>query len=322
MHRAVTADELGPIENYSLRSRESSPLAPDQVRIAVKAAGVSFADVLMASGRYQYTPPVPFVPGSEFAGVVEETGADVGNLSVGQSVLATSLGGAFAESVAVAAAGVQPMPENMSFEMASVFKVSLLTAWHGIVDRGHLSPREILLVLGAGGATGHAAVQVGKYLGARVIASASSEDKRAAALGAGADAAVEAGSPGWREDVKRANDGRAVDVVFDPVGGDSTEVAFRILAPGGRHLVVGFPRGIPSLPTNLALLKGASLVGVYVNQLDPRRAGEHMNKLCALASHGLFHPRVAETLPLERFAEAMRLASEGRTAGRIVLVMD
>lgn len=325
MSRAVIADELGPLENYTLRDYQPGEPGAGEVRIAIKAAGVSFVDVLNATGQYQSKAPVPFIPGSEFAGVIEAVGDNVEDLSVGQSVIASSWGGAFAEAAVVPAVSVRVMPQGMGFGEAAVFKVSALTVWHALVDRGQLQPGETLLVLGAGGATGYAAVQLGHYLGAKVIASASTKAKREMALAGGAEAVIDARSDNWREDVKTANNGKPVDVVFDPVGGDSTEPAFRCLAVNGRHLIVGFPRGIASLPTNLPLLKSASLVGVNLQQLslsDPAKAASNSERVFELAAQGLLTPMVAQTYPLEGFADAMHQVSEGKSAGRIVLVME
>ena len=324
MTRAVIADRLGPIQNYALRAYDPGLLKPTHVRIAVKAAGVSFVDVLTAEGKYHVQPPVPFIPGSECAGIIEAVGSEVRGLAVGQRVVASSFGGIFAETVNVPARSVKAMPECMSFEEASVFSVSFTTVWHALVDRAQLKAGETLLVLGAGGATGYAAVQLGKHLGARLIASASSEAKRDLALAGGADVAVDARSATWRDDVLAANGGKPVDIVFDPVGGAATEPAFRSLAWNGRHLIVGFPAGIAFLPTNLPLLKGASLVGVNLRRFgetEPERAFANVETVFALAAQGIFKPAVAKTLPLERFAEAMADAASGESAGRIVLVI-
>jgi len=323
--RAVMAEQLGPIANYALRPHDPGQPKPNQVRISVRAAGVSFVDVLTAAGKYHVVPPTPFIPGSECAGLVAAMGAEVQGLSLGQHVVATGFGGIFADVANLNARSVWPMPPNLSFEEAAVFSVSYTTVWHALVDRGRLRAGETLLVLGAGGATGYAAVQVGKHLGARVIASASSEAKRQMVLAGGADAVVDARSATWREDLKRANSGRPLDVVFDPVGGEATEAAFRTLGWDGRHLVVGFPGGIASLRTNLPLLKAASLIGVNLRQfgeVDLQRAESNRDKVFTLAAQGLFRPVVARTLPLARFAEAMAAAAGGHDAGRIVLVMD
>ncbi|HMO77560.1 MAG TPA: zinc-binding dehydrogenase, partial [Sphingopyxis sp.] len=225
--RAVRADELGPPANYALVDHDPGPPSPTQVRISIRAAGISFVDVLTAGGGYQVKPPVPFIPGSECAGVIEAVGSEVSDLAVGDKVVASGWGGMFAEAVNLPARVVRRMPEALSFEEAAVFPVSYATAWHALVDRGQLTAGETLLVLGAGGATGYAAVQIGRHLGARVIGSASSEEKRALALAGGADAAIDARGGDWRDQVKAANGGKGVDVVFDPVGGEATDPAFR-----------------------------------------------------------------------------------------------
>jgi len=323
--RAVRADELGPPENYALVDHDPGPPSPTQVRISIRAAGISFVDVLTAGGGYQVKPPVPFIPGSECAGVIEAVGADVTGLAIGDKVVASGWGGLFAEATNLPARTVRKMPGALLFEEAAVFPVSYATAWHALVDRGRLAAGETLLVLGAGGATGYAAVQIGKHLGARVIGSASSEAKRALAIAGGADAVVDARGEDWREQVKAANHGKGVDVVFDPVGGEATDPAFRSLAWNGRHLVIGFPAGIAALRTNLPLLKGASLVGVDVRQFgifEPERSETNRSALFALAAEGKFRPAIARRYPLEEFRAAMEDAAAGKSAGRIVLVMD
>lgn len=323
--RAVIADTLGPPANYRLVLRDPGPPSPTQLRIAIKAAGISFVDVLTAAGGYQVKPPTPYIPGSECAGVVEAVGAEVADFAVGDRVVASGWGGLFAEAANLPARMVRKMPAALSFDEAAVFPVSYATAWHALVDRGGLQPDETLLVLGAGGATGYAAVQIGKHLGARVIGSASSDAKRALALAGGADAAVEARGAAWREAVKAANDGKGIDVVFDPVGGDATDPAFRSLAWNGRHLVVGFPAGIAALRTNLPLLKGASLIGVDVRQFgifEPLKSEANRDTLFALAAAGSLRPAIARSYRLEEFRPAMEDAASGQSAGRIVLTMD
>lgn len=324
MRRAVIADQLGPLDNYSLREFDPGTPAEGQVKVAVRAAGVSFVDILNATGQYQARASVPFIPGSEFSGVVDAVGEGVQGLQIGQRVMASCWGGAFAESAVVPTAAVDLIPDNMSFEQAAVFRISALTVWHALVDRGQLKAGESLLVMGAGGATGYAAVQLGRLLGAKVIASASNPQKRAMAEAAGAAVSIDAAAADWRAEVKQANAGRPVDVVFDPVGGSGTEAAFRCLAVNGRHLVVGFPRGIPSLPTNLALLKGASLVGVNLQQLsqtDPEKAAQNTAQVLELAAEGHLLPEIARRYPLQDFAQAMAEVAGGATAGRVVLTM-
>lgn len=325
MPRAVMADQLGPPDNYHLVDHDPGPPSPTQVSISIKAAGISFVDVLTASGGYQVKPPVPFIPGSECAGVVAAVGAEVEGLQVGDKVVASGWGGLFADIANLPARTVRKMPAALSFEEAALFPVSYATAWHALVDRGNLKAGETLLVLGAGGATGYAAVQIGKHLGARVIGSASSESKRALAIAGGADAVIDARGGDWREQVKAANDGKGVDVVFDPVGGETTDPAFRSLAWNGRHLVIGFPAGIAALRTNLPLLKGASLIGVDVRQFgifEPEKSEANRDTVFALAAEGKLKPAIARSYALEDFRAAMEDAAAGKSAGRIVLVMD
>lgn len=325
MTRAVMTDTLGPPENYTLVAHDPGPPQPGEVRIAIKAAGVSFVDVLTARGGYQVKPPVPFIPGSECAGIITAVGEGVSPSRIGERVLASRWGGVFAEAANLPAASVHTLPDALSFAEGAVFNVAFATAWHGLVQRAALQPGETLLVLGAGGATGHAAVQVGKHLGARVIASASTDAKRALALASGAYAAVTSGADDWRDQVKAANHGKPVDVVFDPVSGDATEAAFRSLAWKGRHLVIGFAGGpIARLPANLALVKGAALIGVDMRQFglfEAPLAAANMAQLLALAGQGVLRPAIGASYPLADFAAAMTDAASGRTAGRTVLTM-
>lgn len=321
--RAVVAEELGPPAAYKLIETELPPPGPGEVQIVIKAAGVSYVDVLTAAGNYQVKPPVPFIPGSECAGVIAGLGEGATGFAIGDAVVASAWGGLFAAAANIKAASVRPAPQALSFAEAAVFPVSYYTARYALVHRAQLQPGETLLVLGAGGATGYAAVQLGKHLGAKVIASASSEAKRALAVAGGADAVVDARAEDWREQVKAANDGRGIDVVFDPVGGAASEPAFRSLGWNGRQLVVGFTAGIAALKTNLPLLKGASLIGVDLRQFglnQPELAAQNMTEVFALA--GVLRPAVAKTYPLEQFAAAMAAAAAGSEAGRIVLTMS
>lgn len=322
---AVAADILGPPQNYSLIDYDPGLPDANSVRLAIKAAGISFVDVLTAAGGYQVKPPGPFIPGSECAGIVEAVGHAVTGFVTGDKVVGSGWGGMFASHVNLPADSVRKMPEGLSFQEAAVFPISYTTAWHALVDRGRLQAGETLLVLGAGGATGYAAVQIGKLLGAYVIASASDDHKRALAMAGGAEAAVDARAKDWRDQVKSANNGKGVDVVFDPVGGESTEPAFRSLTWNGRHLVVGFPGGIASLRTNLPLLKGASLIGVDIRQFgifEPEKSAANREQVFALADKGVLKPVVAKAYPMEKFREAMDIAYKGQEAGRIVLVTE
>jgi len=325
MPRAVMSDEFGPPESYELRDYDPGPPGAGEVRVSIKAAGVSYVDVLTARGEYQFPPPLPFIPGSEAAGVVEAVGEGVTNLAAGDRVFCSGMGGEFTDVNNFNAATMNRIPEAMSFEQAAIFPVNYMTAHYALADRGRAKAGETLLVLGAAGGTGFAAIQVGKYLGLKVIASASSEEKRQAALAGGADAVVETGADDWRDQVKEANDGKPIDIIFDPVGGDATELGFRNLGYDGRHLVIGFPAGIAKLPTNLPLLKSASLVGVQMRDhalKRPKEAEENRRKVMELAGEGIFSPAIAARYPIEDYARAMNEAFSGKAAGRIVLVME
>lgn len=324
MTLAVIGREFGPPECYSLEEFDLAPPGEGEVRVAIKAAGVSYVDVLTAMGKYQFHPPLPFIPGSEAAGVVAAVGPGVTHLAVGDRVFCGGLGGVFAQANNFRAANMSKIPEAMSFAQAAVFSVNYQTAYYALADRGRAQAGETLLVLGAAGGTGYAAIQVGKYLGLRVIASASSPEKQAAALAGGADAVVTSGAGDWREQVMAANDGKPIDLVFDPVGGEVLEPAFRCLGYDGRHLVIGFTAGIATLRTNLALLKSASLVGVQMRDhaiKRPQEAEAMRRKVMELAGEGHFSPAIAERHPLAGYAAAMNSAFSGKAAGRVVLLM-
>jgi NADPH:quinone reductase len=325
MAKAVIGREFGPPEVYNLEPFDPAPVGPGEIRVALKAIGVSYVDVLTAMGKYQVQPPLPFIPGSECAGVVEEIGADVAHLAPGDLVMGSSFGGVFATANTFRASSFSKLPATLTLEQGAVFPPSYLTAVHALTDRAGLRAGETLLVLGAGGATGIAAIQVGKALGARVIASASSEDKRASCLKAGADRAIDTRSQTWRDDLKAANDGNPVNVVFDPVGGDMTDPAFRSLAYDGRYLVIGFTGGIASLKTNLPLVKTASLIGVQLRAFgenEPKQMDKTKMRLNDLAEKGTLQPVIGKLYHLEDYATAMHDAFEGNTAGRIVIRVD
>jgi len=325
MPRVVISDRFGPPDVYALVECPVQPLQKGHVRIAIKATGISFVDVLTARGEYQVKPPLPFIPGSEGAGNVTEVAEDVSGFMVGDRVVCSAWGGLFAEEIILPQRALRLVPDEMDLISAAVFPVSYATAWHALVDRGHLKPGETLLVLGAAGATGLAAVQIGKHLGARIISLASNAEKRALTMASGADTAIDGRAEDWRDQVKQANGDKPVDVVFDPVGGAMTDLAFRNLGWGGRHLIIGFPAGIAALRTNLPLLKGASLVGVDIRQFgnyEPERSEANRNTIFALAAQGILKPAIANTYKLESYVEAMEAAAAGQSAGRSVLVID
>jgi NADPH:quinone reductase len=325
MPRAVIGREFGPPESYLLEEYDPGPPKAGEVRIAVKVAGISYVDVLTAMGKYQFKPPLPFIPGSEYAGVVEAVGEGVREFAPGDRVLGSAMGGIFLEANNFVASNVNHVPEGMALEAAAIFTVNYMTAYHALVQRGRAKSGETMLVLGAAGGTGFAAIQLGKYLGLRVIASASSSEKQTAALAGGADAVVTSGAPDWRDQVKSANSGKAIDIVFDPVGGEATELAFRTLGFDGRHLVVGFPAGIASFKSNLPLLKSGSLVGVHMRHFSmerPQEAAANRAAVMGLVKQGVVNPIIARRYRVQDYAAAMNEAFSGKAAGRIVLVME
>jgi NADPH:quinone reductase len=322
---AVIAEVFGPPSSFSIRPFDPGAPATGEIRVAIRCAGISFVDVLTAAGGYQVKPPLPLIPGSEFAGVVESIGDGVADFRIGDRVCGAAMTGALAERIVLPSDRLHKIAAAVPFEEAAVFRASYSTAYHALVQRAHLTAGETLLVLGASGAVGHAAVQVGKWLGARVIASASSQRKREAALAAGADVAIDSAAADWGQRVKDACSGKPLDVVCDPVGGTATEPAFRSLGWNGRLLVIGFAGGsIPKLGTNLALLKGASLIGVDIRQFEEREhalSQANLDYLFKLQTTGQFRPHVAQTFPIAHFAAAMELAGQGSIPGRIVVTM-
>lgn len=293
-----------------------------EARIRVQACGISFVDLLVARGGYQVKPALPFVPGSEFSGTVDSLGAGVSsNLQVGDRVCGTRQG-AWAQFICCAVNALQLLPPAAPVAETAVLTASYGTALYALRERGHLAPGETLLVLGATGGVGHAAVQLGKLLGARVIAAASSTAKRAAAGAAGADDTVDSGSGEWKDAVKAlAPDG--INVVFDTVGGDATDAAFRTLGWGGRHLMVGFAGGeVGRLKSNLAIVKGASLIGVDFRQFNERNgalANEIKREIVTMYQQGRIRPVVSHVMPIDRFAEAAAKVNDRASFGRVVV---
>lgn len=325
MGLAVICRQFGSPESFALEEYDPGPPEAGEVRIAIKRAGISFVDVLATTGNYQHKPELPYIPGSEGSGVVESVGEGVSEVAPGDRVFFSGPGGLFCQTNNFPIARVSRIPQGVSFDTAAIMIANYQTAWYALADRGRARPGETLLVLGAAGGTGFAAVQVAKYLGLRVIAAASTEEKRQAALAGGADAAIETGAGDWRAQVKAANGGNPVDLIFDPVGGDLTELAFRDLNYDGRHLIVGFPAGIASMPTNLPLLKSASLVGVHLGDAMkrwPDKARRIREKVLELAGEGVLTPAIAESYSIHDFAPAMNAAFAGKAAGRILLKMD
>lgn len=322
---AVVSNELGDLDNYRLISTNMDGPKPNEVQIHIKASGVSFVDVLNARGLYQNKADVPFTPGSECAGVIAALGSNCApHLKIGQKVAATCWGGTFSNMINVPEKNVHVLPETMDLIEGSVFLVSIATAWHALVDRGRISQSDTVLVLGAGGATGYAAIQVAKYFGCRVIAAASNSEKLGVAAHAGADVLISSMSPTFNDDVRSGNFGKPIDIVFDPVGGELTNAGFRCLAWNGRHLIVGFTAGITSIKTNHPLLKGSSVIGVNLqqfNQNQPALASSNLKKIVDIANRGFFRPYICATYRLEEFKAAMDVVYNGKNAGRVVITI-
>lgn len=324
-YRAVVCDTLGPPEQLLLRLLPRPPLRPDQVRVALRAAGLNFPDVLMIQGLYQHKPPLPFVPGLEAAGEIIEVGGAVADRGIGERVIVRMRTGAYAEEAVVRADDTTPLPAGFSFVEGATFLVGHITAYHALVTRAHLVAGETLLVLGAAGGVGLAAVEIGKALGARVIAAASSAAKRAAASAKGADEVIDPNAGVLSEAVKRLTDGHGASVVLDPVGIAQDE-ALRCIALGGRFLIAGFAGGnIPAYAANRILLKGASVIGVRAGEAarsDPTMRQHEMTALRALADSKGLRPHVSATFPLASFAKAMHLLLDRQAIGRVALTME
>jgi NADPH2:quinone reductase len=323
--KAVLARAFGPPETFAIEDVPRVPLNAEDVRIETHYAGVSFVDVLTAAGRYQLELPLPFIPGSEVAGIVREVGSAVRGIVPGDAVCGGALGGVFAEEIVLPAHTVQKVPHGRSLMEAAVLRASYVTAYYALTRRAHLQTDETVLVLGAGGAVGIAAIQLAVLMGAKPIASASSEAKRALALENGALHAIDSRADDWRSQVKALTGGKGVDVVVDTLGGEFTERAFRALRWNGRHLVIGFAAGtIPSLPVNLALLKGAALIGVDLRQFginEPAAFAAMCDEVLALFARDAVRPPIDRVFPFDDFRAAMAAAAKGDSAGRILLRM-
>ncbi|MEH0165903.1 NADPH:quinone oxidoreductase family protein [Roseateles microcysteis] len=297
--------------------------AAGQIRVAIKAASLNFPDLLIIENKYQMKPPLPFVPGTEFAGVVDAVGEGVKGFKPGDAVAAFAGTGGFATHACIPAALAMPLPDGFAFEDAAAFICTYATSHHALMDRAALQAGETVLVLGAAGGVGTAAIQIAKAAGAKVIAAASSDEKCQRCLELGADAAINYASSKLRDELKVLTEGRGPDVIYDPVGGDLAEQAFRSIAWRGRYLVVGFAQGqIPALPLNLALLKGASLVGVFWGEFakrEPRRNAAMLGELAGWYARGLIKPVLDRVLPMEELPAAFERMATRQVVGKLVL---
>ena len=323
MPKAVVCRELGPPERLRLETFASAALKPGEARVAIRAAGINFPDILMAAGDYQLKPELPFTPGVEAAGEVIEVNGAAG-IAVGDRVIVKMRHGAYADEAVVTPAQTIPLPRAFDYAEGATFLAAHGTAYHALIDRGQIQPGEVLLVHGAGGGVGLAAVEMGKFLGATVIAAASSEEKLAVAQAKGADHLVLYRREPFRDAVKRITEGRGVDVVFDPVGGAIFEESVRCIAWGARLLVIGFTGGIGLARTNLLLIKGASVLGVRAGEAvrrNPEAGAVRIKQLLEWAEAGKIRPHISHRLPLEEFAPAMRLLIDRKAIGRVALTM-
>ena len=317
-----------PIGPEALRWAELPTPQPaaGEVRIAIKAASLNFPDLLIVQNKYQMKPPLPFIPGSEFAGIVEAVGDGVKHLKPGDAVAAFSGTGGFATHACVNAALVLPLPPGFALDDAAAFVLTYGTSHHALVDRAALKAGETLLALGAAGGVGTAAIQIAKAIGARVIAAASSEAKCETCRQIGADATIDYAKENLRDAIKAATGGKGPDVVYDPVGGDMAEPVFRSIAWRGRYLVVGFAQGgIPSLPLNLALLKGASIVGVFWGDFvkrEPQASAAGMAQLAQWYREGKVKPAIDMWLPMREVRAAYARMGTRQVLGKGVLVND
>ncbi|KQY81471.1 NADPH:quinone oxidoreductase family protein [Pelomonas sp. Root1444] len=311
------------VEALQWREEPAPALGAGQIRVQIKAASLNFPDLLIVQNKYQMKPPLPFVPGTEFSGVVTEVAEGVNGFAVGQRVAAFGGLGGFATEVCIPAMLAMPLPDAFSFEDAAAFICTYATSHHALMDRAALQAGETVLILGAAGGVGTAALQIAKAAGARVIAAAGSDAKCNACKSLGADATINYATQNLRDELKTLTQGKGPDVVYDPVGGDLAEAAFRSIAWRGRYLVIGFAQGaIPALPLNLALLKGASLVGVFWGEFakrEPARNAKMLGQLAGWYAEGRIKPVLDRVLPMEELPAAFARMAAREVVGKVVL---
>jgi NADPH2:quinone reductase len=323
MPKAIVCRTLGAPEALQLEEMPAQPLAPGHVRVRVRAAGINFPDILMAAGEYQLKPELPFTPGMEAAGDISEIHREAAGYVVGDRVMVKLRFGGYAEEIVASPAQLVLLPRTFDYAEGATFLAAHGTAHHALIDRAQLKPGEVLLVHGAGGGVGLAAVAIGRLLGATVIAAASSEDKLAVARAHGAHHGICYGDGPFRDAVKRISEGSGADVVFDPVGGDIFAQSLRSINWGARLLVIGFTGGIGAAPTNLVLIKGASVLGVRAGEAarrDPALGAARIAQLLAWAEAGKVRPHVSHRFPLADAASAMRLLIDRKAIGRVALI--
>ncbi len=322
--KAIVCKDWGPPDSLELQDLPDLVPQAGEVVVEVRAAGVNFPDVLTVQGKYQYRPELPFTPGNEFAGTVRAVGEGVSHFKAGDRVIGFARSGAFAEQVRAPADVLMPIPPDMDFDIAAAITLTYGTSHHAVVDRAQLKAGETMLVLGAAGGVGLAAIEIGKALGARVIAAASSAEKLEVCRAHGADVLIDYSKEDLREALKAATGGKGPDVIYDPVGGPYTEPALRSIAWRGRHLVIGFAAGeIPKLPWNLMLLKGASVVGVFWGEFakrEPKANVAAMREMLGWMAEGKLKPLVSQRYALAETAQALNDMADRKVTGKVVIV--
>ena len=323
--KAYVCREFGPVESHKVEEIADPRAEAGQVVVDVKAAGVSFPDVLIVQGKYQFQPPFPFSPGGEIAGIISEVGEGVVDWKVGDRVIAMTGNGGIAEKVVAFEMTLMPLPETMDFKDGAAFPLNYGTTYHALKQRGQLQAGETLLVTGAGGGVGTTAIEIGKAMGARVIAAASTDEKLEIAKNLGADEVINYSDGELKEKVKALTDGLGADVIYDPIGGDIFMQCMRCINWKGRVLVIGFASGpIPEVPTNLALLKGCSIVGVFWGRFtgaEPEENSQNFVELFALHAEGKLKPQITKSYSLDDAAEAISSLENRKATGKVVIEM-
>ena len=321
--KALLCKRHGPPEDLVIEDVAEPTPGDWDIVIEVHGAAVNFPDTLIIQNLYQFKPELPFSPGGECAGVIKAKGAKVGHLNIGDRVLAFTGWGGFSQLAVADARAAVPMPEGLDFVTASAFVMTYATSYHALADRAAMQAGETLLVLGASGGVGIAAIEIGKVLGAKVIAAASTAEKLAVCKDHGADELINYTEEPLKEAVKKLTKSKGVDVIYDPVGGEFTEQALRAMAWNGRHLIIGFAAGdIPKIPANLTLLKGCSVVGVFwgsFTQREPQASAQNMMELMKLYAEGKIDPKISEVFEFEDYAKALGALTERRATGKVVL---
>ena len=323
--KAYVCREFGPVESHKVEEIADPRAEAGQVVVDVKAAGVSFPDVLIVQGKYQFQPPFPFSPGGEIAGIISEVGEGVVDWKIGDRVIAMTGNGGIAEKVVAFEMTLMPLPETMDFKDGAAFPLNYGTTYHALKQRGQLQAGETLLVTGAGGGVGTTAIEIGKAMGARVIAAASTDEKLEIAKNLGADEVINYSDGELKEKVKALTDGLGADVIYDPIGGDIFMQCMRCINWKGRVLVIGFASGpIPEVPTNLALLKGCSIVGVFWGRFtgaEPEENSQNFDELFALHAEGKLKPQITKSYSLGDAAEAISSLENRKATGKVVIEM-